>query len=204
MAGEAFSGSSAVGRYWQERCEGFAVRSVEGALIGTVDDHSEEALVVCRGRGRRPLRVSRSTVSVVDPWQRTIWVAIAPKPRAAAVWTVRAGRVARAGAAGAKRLGPPARASIATAAALASEAPRLVPPAKRVGRRLGYRGALLSAVVLWLYGVVVWAVVRVSLRVLLVAARLGARVGRRLYSWTASATNAAIAAVNARRLSSHA
>jgi hypothetical protein len=86
----------------------------------------------------------------------------------------------------------------------AADVPKVVPPAKRLGTRVGYRVALLSAVVLWLYSVVVYAVVRVGVRVLLVAAKLGARAGVLLYAGTASLTNAAIAAVNARRLSSHA
>ena len=188
MAADTFSGPSAVGRYWQARSIGFEVHSVDGRMIGTVEEltiHGEAAteLVVRRGRGRRPLHVVPAQVGSVDPWRRTLVV------RTAAAGPSRRDRAARG-----------ARGVAAAAVAGASRTPALVPPAKRAG----YHAALLSAVVLWLYGLVVYAVVRVGLRVSLLAAKIGARVGVRLYAWIASATNAAIAAVNARRLSSHA
>jgi hypothetical protein len=162
---------------------------MDGRRIGTVEDLAldgrEEAteLIVGRGRGRRPLHVVPAQVGSVDPWRQTL-----------VVWTTPDGPSRRERAAGG------ARSAAAAATAGASRLPELVPPAKRVG----YHAAVLSAVALWLYGVVVWAVVRAGVRISLFAAKIGARVCVRLYAWIASATNFAIAAVNARRLSSHA
>ena len=182
----SFAGSGAIGRYWQTQCRGFEVRSERGRRLGTVEalelDRKTRATValLVRRRRRKPLRLRPEAVTAVDPWRRLLVVAVSRRrPPAVPVGNVaaQAGRVAGRGRRVARRAGG---ASVSSAVALGRGVGRTVP---RVAKGLAWgapRALLVLGLALWVYALVVFAVVRV-VAWLLAALTVGtARGGARL------------------------
>jgi hypothetical protein len=178
----AFVASGAVGRYWLAQCAGFEACSEDGRLSGVVSsvelDNGGRArtLHVDRDHGR-PLEISIAAVTVVDPWEQLVVVALpARQPRTAPV---------RAASAAAVRGGQTAwtgtvRVGAASLAAVASSR-RAAPPARRLARWIGVRTAYAVALAGWFYGLIAFTVSRIVVRALAVALASLARLGL----WTA-------------------
>jgi hypothetical protein len=191
-----FAGTGAIGRYWQARCVGFEVRSVEGERVGVVtrvginpESRRVHSLHVRAPRRRDALELEPASVAFVDPWERVLIVeqadeegavseapTIVKAPTAVTALPVAAARAApiawhRAvpvGVAAAKRAGVMARSGGAMARSAGSTAASAAPPLGRVAVWLGKRTAYAAAFLVWLYGAVVFLLARVVARVLFV------------------------------------
>ena len=177
-----FAASGAVGRYWLARCDGFEACSSDGRLSGVVTsvalDHAGRAttLHVDRDHGRS-LEISIAAVTVVDPWEELVVIAVpARRPRTAPVRAASAAAV-RGGQAtwtGTARVGAASLAAVAASR-------RAAPPARRLARWLGVRAAYALALAGWLYGLIAFTVSRIAVRALAVVITALARLGL----WTA-------------------
>lgn len=160
-----FAGSGVVGRYWQTRCRGFEVRSVRGRRLGTVEsleldrETATAAVLLVRRRRRRPLRVRPELVSVVDPWQRSLVVAVPPRRSGSR-------HAARGLARGVRTSGAHAVTMARWAVTIARGTRRLGPPVRRALAWAGPRALLAGALAVWLYALVVFTVVRLAAVVL--------------------------------------
>ena len=167
-----FAGSGSVGRYWQTRCRGFEVRSTHGRRLGRVEalelDRRTRATVVLVVRRRlRLVRMRPECVQAVDPWRRSLVVSL-PQRR-------------RIGVPAARRMGRGAGATAVRTAALSRTGLRVVVP--RLGRALAWampRALLATGILVWIYALVVYTLVRVVVRLLVALTAGTARGGARL------------------------
>ena len=175
-----FAGTGAIGRYWQARCVGFEVRSVEGRRLGVVtravvhpESQRVQALYVGGLHRADPIVIEAAFVVSVDPWQRLL---IVEQPheelRSSEVATV-----VKALPAVAARTAPIAwhRAvpvGVAAGQRVGAVTRSAVPPARRFSVWLGKRVAYAAAFLVWLYGALVYTVTRVTAHALLVSLAL--------------------------------
>ncbi len=173
-----FAGTGAIGRYWQARCVGFEVRSVQGRRLGVVTrvgSHPESghvhALYVGKVHRADPIVIEPPFVVSVDPWQRLLIVEQpdeeSPPSEAPTVVKALPAVAARTAPVAWHRAVP---AGVAVAQRAAGIARTAAPPAGRFGIWLGKRVAFVAAFLVWLYGAAVFLVTRVIARVLLVFA----------------------------------
>lgn len=181
----AFAAADAVGRYWLAQCEGFEVRSQDGQLTGVVaevehDPAGRALTLVVQRRRRRPVEISPAAVTLIDPWQEQVVVAVpAREPRPARVRPVAAAAWAHTSDAG-RSVIPAAR--------------RAAPPARRFALWLGARTAYALAFAGWLYGAALYRITRAATRALL----LGLREITRFAVWFAPVVAVAMQAVAGR------
>jgi hypothetical protein len=178
----AFVASGAVGRFWLAQCAGFEACSEDGRLSGIVtrveldDARRATAIHVDRDHGG-PLEISIAAVTLVDPWEQVVVVALPPRRprtapvRAASAAAVRGGQATWTGTA---RVG-------AASLAAVSASRRAARPTRRVARWLGVRAAYSLALAGWLYGLFVFTASRIAVRGVAVVLTALARLGL----WTA-------------------
>jgi hypothetical protein len=126
-AEQRFARSSAVGRYWLARCEGFRVQS-GSRDVGRIEQvrcaswQGDAYSLVIKGYGRR-ISVSVDRVLEVDPWAETVVLAPSRRLRKqlsrSAVAATKVSEAARVAAKGARRYAPIVveRSRVATSAA---------------------------------------------------------------------------------------
>jgi len=173
-----FAGTGAIGRYWQARCVGFEVRSVQGRRLGVVTRVGSHpgsgrvhALYVGKVHRADTIVIEPPLVVSVDPWQRLLIVEQpdeqAPPSEAPTVVEALPAVAARTAPVAWHRAVP---AGVAVAQRAGGIARTAAPPAGRFGIWLGMRAAFAAAFLVWLYGAAVFLVTRVTARVLLVSA----------------------------------
>ncbi len=170
-----FAGTGAIGLYWQARCVGFEVRSVEGRRIGVVtramlhpESQRVHALHVGGLHRADPIVIESAFVVSVDPWQRLLIVEQSheqqPASEAATVVKALPTVAARAAPIAWHRAVP---VGVAAAQRVGAVTRSAAPPARRCSVWLGKRVAYTAAFIVWLYGALVFVLARVAARVLL-------------------------------------
>jgi hypothetical protein len=170
-----FAGTGAIGRYWQARCVGFEVRSVEGRRLGTVtrvmvhpESQRVHALYVGGPHHADPIVIDSAFVMSVDPWQRLL---VVEQPHEEQTPSETA-TVVKALPAVTARVAPIAwhralPAGVALAQHVWSGVRSAAPPLRRSASWLGKRAGYAAAFLVWLYGALVYTLARVTARALL-------------------------------------